>query len=62
VTQLSLFMQIPPTDAALNQALAAALSALGAEYQLVLVDWAKSVIVSVAEQAAINLYLSGEPE
>jgi hypothetical protein len=49
-------------DAALNQALAAVLSVLGAEYQLVLVDWGNSLIVSLTDRAAVSQYLSGEPE
>jgi hypothetical protein len=51
-----------PADAALTYALVDALSVLGAEHRLVLVDWARSLIVSVADQAAVIQYLSGEPE
>jgi hypothetical protein len=62
VMQLHLSVEDLPANTALTQALVDALSALGAEYQLVLVDWARSLIVSVANQAAVNQYLSGEPE
>jgi hypothetical protein len=62
VTGLSLSMQLPPADTALSQALAVALVALGAEYQLVLVDWARSKIVNLSDPAAVARYLSDDEE
>jgi hypothetical protein len=58
VTELSLSMQLPPTDTALSQALVA----LGTEYQLVLVDWARSQIVNLSDPAAVEHYLSDDEE
>jgi hypothetical protein len=55
-------MHLPPTDSALSQALAAALVTLGAKYQLVLVDWARSQIVNLGDLAAVALYLSDDEE
>jgi hypothetical protein len=62
VTELSLSMQLPPTDTVLSQALATALVALGSEYQLVLVDWARSQIVHLGDLAAVERYLRDEEE
>jgi hypothetical protein len=62
VTELSLSMQSPSTDAALRQDLATALCMLGREYRLVLVDWYRSLIVDLADQVAVDRYLSGEAE
>lgn len=62
VTQLHLSGSHLPADVARRQALTAALSTLGAEYQLVLVDWFSSVIVPLAEQEALDRYLSDEGE
>ena len=62
VTELSLSMQLPPADTTLRQALATALVALGSEYRLVLVDWARSQIVNLGDLAALERYLSNEEE
>jgi hypothetical protein len=62
VTELSLSMQLPPADTALSQALATALVALGTEYQLVLVDWARSQIVNLGDLVAVERYLRDEEE
>ena len=62
VTELSLSMQLPPTDTALSQALVTALVALGTEYQLVLVDWARSQIVNLGDLTAVERYLSDDEE
>jgi hypothetical protein len=62
VTELSLSMQSPLTDTALRQALAAALCAFDSEYSLVLIDWHSSQIVNLADQAAVDRYLSDEEE
>jgi hypothetical protein len=62
VTELSLSIQAPSTDVALRQELVAALGMLGREYRLVLVDWQRSLIVDLADQAGVASYLSDEEE
>jgi hypothetical protein len=60
VTALSLSMVAPSIDAARKQELVAALGMLGREFRLALVDWQRSQIVDLAQQAAIEQYLGDE--
>jgi hypothetical protein len=62
VTELYLSLPHLPIDAALRQGLVTALCALGMEYTLVLMDWYRSLIINLADQAAVDRYLSGETD
>jgi hypothetical protein len=60
VTALSLYMHAPSFAAVLRQRLVAAFRTLGGEYRLVLVDWQRSRIVDLADQAEVEHYLIDE--
>ncbi len=62
VTALSLSMLAPSIDATLRQELVSALCMLGCEYRLVLVDWNRSLVLDLADQAGVERYLSDEEE
>jgi hypothetical protein len=60
VTSLSISIQLPSFDVALREKLVAAFCLLGSEYQLLLVDWQRSLVVDLADQAGVERYISDE--